>query len=199
MSLEINLYAEFLLNVRCVTLYGTLRNRSKTYTKAHVDSDEKTISLTYDGQVTRITLPLGIKIKGSVGFPVSTDTADLSLRLEILEENVVPHGLRVENDSIWSANSLSPSSVLACKHCQSILVGKRGLQWKDLPRGMWAEALDQWYCHRPEVKDVVQPGYTGSAGPQLEPGVSFVDTCHFVLSGKDCQGLAEVSVFPLVS
>jgi ubiquitin-protein ligase E3 D len=188
MSLDINLYAEFLMNIRSVTIYGTLRNENSKYTKAYVSSDQKTISLTYDGKTTSIALPLGIKVKGSVGFPVS-DPAEISLRLEVLEADQPSHGLQMEvdNDTPWPANCLGTETQIACRQCHSLVVLKANRTWKDLPRGLWAETLDQWYCHRPTAKEHQEPQHHGSAGPRLEAGLGFVDTCHLILPIEDCQ------------
>ena len=191
MSLDINLYAEFLLHVRSATVFATIRKESSTYKEAYVYADQKCIRITYDGNTSALALPLGIKLKGSIGFPVS-DPAEISVRLEVVEEGLPSHGslLEVANDSPWSASYFTPQTQVACKGCCSLLVPARKRNWKDLPRGSWAESLDHWYCHRPANE--VDSQYLGTTGPTVEAASAFVDACHLLFPPTETLNL-EVS------
>lgn len=186
------------MNVRSVTIYATLRTHNLVYTKAFVSSDRDSISLSYNGKTSTIALPLGIRLKGSVGFPVS-DPAEISLRLEIVEDDQPSHGetMEVGNDSPWPAAHLSSQAQLACKTCSVVIAPPSGRRiWKDLPRGHWAETLDQWYCHRPSGGESYNIGYVGSSGPKLESNVCFVDTCHLLLPAEECIGIKVRNIVP---
>lgn len=187
MSLDINLYAEFLLNVRSVTVCASIRKESNVYKEAYVHADQKSVTISYDGTSSTIVLPLDLKLKGSVGFPVS-DPAEISVRLEIIEEGLTPHGLHmvVVNDNPWTASELTPYTQIACRYCSTLIVASKQRIWKDLPRGSWTDMFDQWYCHRPSKSHEPNQQYLGAANPQVEQGMAFVDTCHFIFPKNEC-------------
>ena len=190
MSLDINLYAEFLMHTRSVTVCATVRKDSSTFKKAYVHADRKSVSISCDGDSSIIAFPLGIEIKGSVGFPVS-DPAEISLRLEIAEDGNHSHGLQmaVVNDIPWSADRLTPHSQIACKSCSKIVVPAKQRAWKDLPRDSWAETLDQWYCHRPSKDHVDETAFLGAAEPTLDYNTALVDTCYLIMLMDDCANI----------
>ena len=194
MSLDINLYAEFLMHTRSVTVCATVRKDSPTFKKAYVHADRQTVSILCDDVSSIIALPLGIEIKGSVGFPVS-DPAEISLRLEIAEDGQPSHGLHmaVVNDVPWSAKRLTTQSQIACRSCSQTIVPAKQRIWKDLPRGSWAETLDQWYCHRPSKDHADGTPFLGAAEPMLDSDTALVDTCHFIILGEDC---VDITVSP---
>ena len=201
MSSELNLYAEFLLNIRQVTLFATLQNTRNDDSNAYITSDKKSLTITHDDKQATITFPSGISGKATVHFPVGRKK-EVSLRLEVIEDDKpsLGHGLEVANDSPWPATSLSPETEVACKSCRSVVVSSRPRVWKDLPREDWAEMMDFWHCHKPDVKET--PGQTSSVKGyaamnklKVQPGVGFVDTCHIVLPMEECSCIRVSSIF----
>ena len=190
MTFDINLYAEFLLHIRSVTLFATLRKETSEYQQAYINGDRRTVSITYDGQSSTVALPLGIRLKGSVGFPVS-DPTKISLRLEVIEDEGPSHGsqLDVVNDTPWTSLQLDSSCELACRSCSTLLVPAKERIWKDLPRSSWIEMLDQWYCHRPTSDNDQETGEADVHELRARPGLAFVDACDFVLPMSDCSSL----------
>ena len=190
MTFDINLYAEYLLHIRSVTLFATLSKETSEYKQAYIIGDRRTVSITYDGQSSTIALPLGITLKGTVGFPVS-DPAKISLRLEAIEDEGPSHGLQLDvaNDSPWTSSQLDSSCELACRSCSTLLVPAKERVWRDLPRSSWMEMLDQWYCHRPTNDDGQDSHDMDVHEIQALPGLAFVDTCHFVFPPSDCLNL----------
>lgn len=192
---EIHLHAEFLMHVRSVTIHGTIKNKDNTRIQAYISSDQKTISLSCDDQKTSIALPSGVRVKGAGSLPILIDSENPSLRLEISEDDKTQNASRLGVDDFpWTASSLGPETVLTCRICHSTVISSGQRVWKDLPRGSWAETLDQWYCHRPEVNGVGEKEYTGSSGPQLKTGTAFIDACHFVFPPPDCLALKVRSI-----
>lgn len=195
MSAAINLYAEFLLNIRQVTVYATLQNDCHGDNKAYVFSDRKSLRITHDGKSATITFPSGISGKATVEFPLSRSNV-VSLRLEIVEDDKPSHGVGMEvaNETPWPASSLTSQSQIACRKCSSMVVEKAERIWKDLPRDDWAEMMDLWHCHKPSHIASSAPenglkGYSAANKPRAQAGVGLVDTCHVLLTKEDCKGL----------
>lgn len=195
MTSAVNLYAEFLLNIRQVTIFATLQNDRNDESKAYITSDKKSISVTHDGKRGKIIFPSGISGKATVHFPLSKGKF-VSLRLEIVEDDKPSLGVDMEvaNDSPWPACVLGSETKIACRSCQGLLVHPITRTWKDLPRSNWAEMMDFWHCHKPEVvpaaeTDTSKKGYNAFNRPVLRQGQAFVDTCHLLVPESECSGL----------
>lgn len=196
MTSAVNLYAEFLLNIRQVTIFATLQNDRNDESKALITSDRKSITVTHDGNSGRIIFPSGISGKALVHLPVSKDKL-VSLRLEIVEDDKpsLGIGLEVANDSPWPARVLSNSTQVACRTCRSIILPAGDRIWKDLPRNDWAEMMDFWHCHKPHSEFTAgaeapnNKGYAATNKPILRRGLGFIDTCHVLIHENECSGL----------
>ena len=196
-NMSIRLYAEFLLNIRQVTIYAQLQNEPDRGLQAHVVSDRKTLVVTYDGESKRIVFPSGIRGKATLGFPVDIQQV-LSLRLEFAEdESAGPshgEGMQVVNDQPWSALSLSTETEIACRACRAVLVGPGAVtDWRDLPREHWADMMDLWHCHKPPTETngthPTRDGRYGALGTAaLSSGTGFVDTTRFLVPEATCGG-----------
>ena len=210
--MSIRLYAEFLLNIRQVTIYATLRSAPEQHLQAHVVSDRKTLEVTQDGETARIVFPSGIAGRASVDVPVDGRRGELSLRLEITEDDLDGkepdgRGMAVANDTPWSAAALGPKLEMACRTCPAVLVprktvGEGGVrEWRDLPRAHWAEAMDLWHCHKPPEAANGAPSRDGKYGAlekvarQGETGL--VDACDFLIPERACTNL-EVCPSPIL-
>ena len=191
----IKLYAEFLLNIRQVTLYATLHNERDEASKAYVSSDRKSISVTHDNETSTIVYPSGISGKATVHIPIARGKI-VSLRFETIEDGSSHgDGMKVANDSPWPASFLGADTRIACRACRSLIVQSSGREWQDLPRSDWAEMLDFWYCHRPHVRDSncedarLGRSRNSMEGPSLRHGLGFVDLCHLLVPEEECTGL----------
>ena len=200
MSSEVNLYAEFLLNIRQVTIYATLEDERKTDYDVLISSDKRSLTVTYDGVSATITFPSGISGTATVEFPVKKRKV-ISLRLEITEDDKPSHtvGMEVDNDSPWPASSLSAETRIACRTCRSVIVEAHERQWKDLPREHWAELMDLWHCHKPPAplrtgSGPSGKGYAAGNRPRLRPGLAFVETSHLLLPTPETIGLKVSTV-----
>jgi hypothetical protein len=195
MSSSVNLYAEFLLNIRQVTIYASLKLDNSADLNAFVSSDRKSLTVTYDGSSATIIFPSGVSGKATIEFPIQR-RALISLRLEIAEDDKPSHGIGMEvaNDSPWSADTLSPASQIACRACRNEILKPLKREWKDLPRDDWAEMMDLWHCHKPSEtpsahKQGANEGYAAMKRPQLTAGVGLVNTCHILLPEHECCNL----------
>ncbi|PWY88025.1 hypothetical protein BO94DRAFT_556471 [Aspergillus sclerotioniger CBS 115572] len=50
----------------------------------------------------------------------------------------------------WTATDMSPATRLRCLACGEGVLDE-GKVWKDLPSGNWAEMMDFWHCHKPDL------------------------------------------------
>lgn len=188
----VNLYAEFLLNISQVTIFATLDLKGGDDETAHLSSDRQRIEITYGGESAAITYPNGISGTAIVHLPIKA-AAHVSLRLEITEKGdpYWKNSLETLNDSPWTAHAFSSDTTVACRWCKAVVCDPSRIQrWKDLPRSDWAETMDMWHCHKPEV-----PGeshaHDGHKHPdkngfvQLRQGTAFIDSSDLVVVPTD--------------
>jgi hypothetical protein len=197
----VNLYAEFLLNIRQVTIYANLEDEQKSDRDAIISSDKKSLTVSYDGESATITFPSGVSGTAKVEFPVEKRKA-ISLRLEITEDDKPPHtiGMDVDNDTPWPASSLSSETRIACRSCRQILVEQGERRWKDLPREHWAELMDLWHCHKPPAplpngSEPSSKGYAAGNIPKVRRGLAFVDTSHLLVTQEESNGVKVSEAF----
>lgn len=77
------------------------------------------------------------------------------------------------------------------------------MTWRDLPSENWAEMMEFWHCHKPDVPvgekggeeggDNTLKGYGANTRMMAQKGVGKVDLTYFLLDSEDCSGL-EVRV-----
>lgn len=207
-TMAIFLYAEHLLNIRAISVQAVLPSPSNKNTRATLSADGTRVTLSHEGNTETIQLPThvrGDQIATALTIP-SAPTDTLSFRVQLQESSVVHASQEVENILPWNAHSLATSTQLSCTHCRQILL-HRGtvLVWKDLPSENWAEMMDFWHCHRPDLPHdhdhrTVAKGYSADSTLAINPGVGMVDPVDFVLAHEDCCNLkvghAQLSVPP---
>jgi len=191
------LYAELLLNIRQVTFFATLPSVANGSTKLDLSADRRYLSVLHDGARATLELPCQV---AEIDCPLPTaGLKELSFRLPVAGDahaTTGPGDLEEEN-TIWPASVLSAEIQLACRSCKRIIVKNTVSTWKDLPSENWAEMMDFWHCHKPDVKGAVKVSSDASAKGYaafntLEPksGAAFVDTLHFRLASSDCAGIS---------
>lgn len=199
---RIELYAELLVNIRQITVFATLQSNAQHDTKAELSSDLKHIYLLHDGIAATIELPCRAADIGKLRLPTS-NTRELSFRLPIGGSSLEDIDEALRGDStIWSASDLSPKTQLGCRSCNNALLLDKGVStWKDLPGENWAEMMDFWHCHKPDVEgagktvDGSTKGYGASNVLRPQAGTAFVGTQHLTLAMNDCTGI-EVGAGP---
>ncbi|TKA64041.1 hypothetical protein B0A49_09871 [Cryomyces minteri] len=155
----ISLYAELLFHIRAVSFIASLQTNSSKTTRAELSADGEHINLTHDGEVATIRLPTKIAGGGSAALTLpAVPSKELTLRLQLEERS--PGLLRIDGGSAnvvpWCASSLNEGTRVHCRECQSVLLGpQRVSEWKDLPSESWAEMMDFWHCHKPNVEHPV--------------------------------------------
>lgn len=205
--MTIHLYAEHLINIRSLSLQASLSTVSNKETRATLSADGSTLTLAHEGEVATIKLPIavpGTHNNATLTIPAAP-TKDLSFRISLSEKpgagGLLTSGNFEDTNVVpWTAPSLTPETELACRNCQEILAERGKIKvWKDLPSENWAEMMDFWHCHRPDVPrddDHSAPsrGYSAGSRLALELGVGMVDPVDFILAAEDCQNV-EVGAY----
>lgn len=194
------LYAEFLPNIKKLTIITTLDTPRDGSTSLWADNKRSEIVLKQGDDIHRIGLPA--KITPDEGnqirhlqLPGKDDLQSVSsLTAEPLFKNtdvIVP----------WTASALDLETELRCRKCSTIVSTGKVKVWKDLPSEAWAEMMDLWHCHKPAEPEhshdeaPAKKGYAAGSKLVARTGTGFVDVMSFLLAEADCSGI-EVSNFP---
>jgi len=204
---NIHLYAEHLKNIGTISIQAHLPTVSNQATKANLSADHCRLSLSHEGEVVSIKLPIQVSCghnEPTLTVP-ATPSKDISFRLKV-EEKPSAHGLLSngiadsENLMPWMATELTPETEINCANCSSKLIS-RGVvkRWKDLPSEGWAEMMDFWHCHKPlELKDRensegVSRGIGADSKLVIDLGVGLVSPLDLIFAVEDCMDI-EVGV-----
>ncbi|KFZ02695.1 hypothetical protein V500_00022 [Pseudogymnoascus sp. VKM F-4518 (FW-2643)] len=200
------IYAELLPNIRQISVLAALPTPSGATTRVSLSKDRAVLTLVHNGATASLQLP------GAIA-PTYTPTqphpalAQLSWRIPLVAS---PSQQRVAPSlpAPWSANALASTSSFSCRGCgQVILPPGRVTLWRDLPSENWAEMMEFWHCHKPDVPvgekgdgeggDNTTKGYGANTRMMAQRGVGKVDLTYFLLDSEDCSGL-EVRIFVIL-
>ncbi|KAI9662143.1 MAG: hypothetical protein M1831_002839 [Alyxoria varia] len=222
----IHLYAELLFNIQSITLFASLNSPSTLTrpTTASLYTNGSTLTIAHDNQSASITLPapnIG-KAEGELPMPAGRPK-DVTLRLQVDGETArkVTEGSGGDgggNLVPWGARDLAGADVkVGCRCCGVKLVGGGGdgneaegaaregadgvKEWRDLPSESWADMMEFWHCHKPDLgddvdgshknADVHEKGYAASNAIRAVRGVGLVDMSSFLLHEKDVLSIRE--------
>jgi ubiquitin-protein ligase E3 D len=141
-------------------------------------------------------------------------TAEYSFRLQVDSHDagsgLTKQGLREDEYVPWTANDMSTCVALHCKFCKKLIIDASAdvWQWKDLPSANWAEMMDFWHCHKPDVpvhekeqqkaveeQNASTKGYGASNRVVASPRTVLVDVASFLVAGSDCHNIKTVSAY----
>ena len=189
------LYAEYLLNIRQVTIFATLSSEQNRETTVELSADRKSVSVTHDGETSTVELPVDV-IGPIRKYSSPSETKQLCFRLQVPSTLQLSHPPSQNDENIipWSARCMSKESEFACRECKSLIISGRVGDWSDLPNENWAELMEFWHCHKPQDgfdQDVKSsaPGINTFDKPRAQRGKGLVDICHLVFAPEDCCGL----------
>lgn len=229
------LHAELLPNIRQLTLHVSLPNsasevdiRESTITLS--ESCRAVTVFTHHQNVELVeTLKLPFKVTDAsrrnlsfaghrvdIGTESKAETAEYSFRLQVDHNDTgqaIPNQVLQEDDYVpWTANDMSTCVALHCRFCRQVIVDTASKldasswQWKDLPSGNWAEMMDFWHCHKPDVhpdekedqknveaQNASVKGYGASNRVVATPRTGLVDVASFLVAESDCQNIQVVS------
>nr|POF12717.1 uncharacterized protein CFP56_09869 [Quercus suber] len=200
---NIHLYAEHLLNIRMLSIQASLSTTSNQETRSTLSADGKTLSLEHEGQTAKVQFPaqlLSGKNRATFVIPPAP-TKEITFRLRIDEKPGTTSVLgseAVDSEVItpWTAITLATDVQVSCKSCNAVVVEQgRVRQWKDLPSEGWAEMMEFWHCHKPDIPHDahdhadIKKGYAANSQLIHEPGVCLVSPIEFLFAVDDCQNL----------
>ncbi|KIH89724.1 hypothetical protein SPBR_07017 [Sporothrix brasiliensis 5110] len=217
----IQLYAELLVNIRQVSVSASFAGPIEArQTTAEVLPDGVTLRVRRRGkddgdqQTAVLTLPGRVAVTAA-GAPLPVPGPALASgyvawRLP-LQGPTTQNGQTDDTElAPWSAPDLSVGSSVRCRGCSAELVAAHRIEaWKDLPSDNWAEMMEFWHCHKPDVKETETAGGPGAAAKNgedtgtglasrgyganstisVDAGVGFVDLTTLLVSEVDCQGV----------
>ncbi|KAI1150504.1 ubiquitin-conjugating enzyme E2-binding protein [Nemania diffusa] len=196
---SILLYAEFLSNIRQVSVGCDLPTPISITTRAIVCADGRALTVAHHGSSATIQLP--VKVAPLLPLPITKSVRTslawkIPLRVPSNGHNIPPSS---EESVPWSGIDLEPGSAVTCRTCKSVILNTGTLKvWKDLPSENWAEMMEFWHCHKPDShkdgndeEDLANRGYGASSRIAAQPGVGFVDLTSFLLAESD---LAKASI-----
>lgn len=194
---SISIYAELLLNIRQITVLASLPSAScRDTTRFTLSQDRQTLSVLHDGQAIAITLPAPVRASCSPTVLPGSSMV-LSTRLPIMDnvaETLLSENHTNPSKSLWSAISMGPTTRIACRICQTLLVTEQVKVWKDLPSENWAEMMDFWHCHKPDTdepsthkQDGTRKGYGAANSIRPVSATGLIDITSFLLTQEDCN------------
>ncbi|KAK1079616.1 hypothetical protein LTR33_006241 [Friedmanniomyces endolithicus] len=196
----IHLYAEYLQNIRTLSIQASLATPSNQATKAILTADRHYLTLEHEGEKATIPLPVSLGSHGDRTLAVpAAPTKDLTFRLNV-GPRLEPHDAlsnsvhNPENIIPWMAGDLTPETAVSCATCHAEIIGPGQIrQWKDLPSEGWAEMMDFWHCHKPDEPhghaqeaENVSRGFAANSKLTTRPGLGLVGPMGFLLSTGDC-------------
>lgn len=191
----IYLYTELLVNIRQITVFAILPSNCNESTQIHLDSDQR-IRLSHEGEESVVEIPCPVITTSVLKIP-EIPTRELSFRLGIKngEDLILQRESDIGSSVPWPASVLQDGTIIACRSCDNLLVTNVTV-WKDLPTGGWADMMDLWHCHKPDLENGKDGIFAGStkgyaAAHNIGPveGTGLVDVSHFLFAESDCEGV----------
>ena len=206
------IYAEFLSNIQQVSVIAALSTPCDTSTRAELLNGGLQIAVFHRGEKTTLDLPKQVSPGAQLQRPTS-GSKEISWRLPLARASSDRSAdSLLDNDVPWSARELGEDSKFTCRACDATIVERgRIKEWKDLPSENWAEMMEFWHCHKPDVPEHEQGGLqNGTSGHEKNPNdedpnanrgygantkfvarasTAFVDPTTFLLTGSDCSNI----------
>jgi hypothetical protein len=188
------IYAELLLNIRQISIIVALDTPCDATTNVELSKDGGKFILDHKGTTTPLELPGRVTYSSQLQRP-TIGSKELSWRLPLSGQPIRVDDVQ-NNEAPWSAASLTENDEFSCRDCGAVVVKREVVKtWKDLPSENWAEMMDFWHCHKPDVPHTDgssdQPpapdkGYGANTKFSANVGVGFVDLTTILLSDSDC-------------
>ena len=198
------MYAELLSNIRQISVIVALEEPCDLTTKAELSPDGRHFILHHGGEKSFLGLPGQVPPSFQLPKPVS-GARELTWRFPLASQPTRPSLDNMQSNSApWSAKLRGEDLEFMCRACGVVIVKRGNIRaWKDLPSENWAEMMDFWHCHKPDVSvasdsspadkavehSSANRGYGAHTKFAPSPGIGFVDLTTFLLSEKDLQNI----------
>jgi len=210
------IYAELLSNIRQISVIVALDAPCGPGTKAELSADGRQFMLHRDGDTSTLDLP-GQAVLVQLQKPV-LGNKELSWRIPIAGQATRASIEDAQsNEAPWSAKELSKDAEFACRNCATIILRKGTIKvWKDLPSENWAEMMEFWHCHKPDVpaeeangsnghghvhhdQTAASKGYGASSKFIASKSTGLIDLTTFLLTSNDCTNIeVRQNPFPML-
>ena len=191
----ISLYAELLPNLRQLNVFVSLPTAWNDHTKVGLSIDGTKIWVVHDRQTATVDLPL--QVNGRTDLPIpAVKTKQLSFRLQAENDAALESAIcssDCDEDAPWPASSLTVETQFGCKNCKSTILLHSIKNWVSLPSDDWAEMMEFWHCHKPDVDGSIALA-TGTKEFRASTQRGLVDPCHLVLEQSDCCNTKVMAV-----
>ncbi|KAI9053931.1 hypothetical protein LZ554_002875 [Drepanopeziza brunnea f. sp. 'monogermtubi'] len=209
------IYAELLSNIRQISVIVALEGVCEPATKAELSGDGWQFIFYHEGQKTVLGLPGQAVPNFQLQKPI-LGNKELSWRLPLAgQASRASIEDAQSNEAPWSAKDISEDAEFACRECKAVILEKGTVRvWKDLPSENWAEMMDFWHCHKPDVpvalseangssghesrdlSDVAaSKGYGANTRFFARSGIGLIDITTFLLASVDCKNLKTSQSF----
>lgn len=211
------IYAELLANIRQISVIAALETPCDAATKVELSGNGQEFIMHHGGESTILTLPGRIVLTTQLQKP-ALGRKELSWRLPLDGPPTRPDAEDAQsNEAPWSASKLREDSEFLCRDCGAVVIGRGVIKtWKDLPSENWAEMMDFWHCHKPDVPEherthehvsngthgseqldaensvATTKGYGANTKFAANSGTAFVDMTTFLLTPSDCSSLEHL-------
>ena len=200
------MYAELLSNIRQISVIVALDEPCDPATKVELSADGRHFIVDHGGEACSLSLPGQVPFSFLLPSP-SLGAKELTWRLPLAgQPSRADMGSAQDNDSPWSARCLGEQMEFGCRDCSAVIIKKGSVKtWRDLPSENWAEMMDFWHCHKPDVPQAngsnghdpgsiieessVNKGYGANTIFAPTRGLGFVDLTTFLLVGLDCTNI----------
>ncbi|PVH77853.1 hypothetical protein DL98DRAFT_423127 [Cadophora sp. DSE1049] len=200
------IYAELLSNIRQISVIVALDAPCDASTKAELSADGRQFILHHDGDTFTLNLP-GQAVLIQPQKPI-LGNKELSWRIPIAgQASRASIEDAQSNEAPWSAKELSEDAEFACRICAAVILKKGTIKvWKDLPSENWAEMMEFWHCHKPDVpaeeangsnghghvhhdQTAANKGYGASSKFIASKAIGLIDLTTFLLTSNDCTNI----------
>ncbi|KAI6716722.1 hypothetical protein JHW43_000674 [Diplocarpon mali] len=210
------IYAELLSNIRQISVIVALHAPCDSATKVELSANGQQFLLQHKEQTTTLDLPGQAVSAFELQKPI-LGNKELSWRLPLAGQASRASIEDAQSNEVpWSAKDLSSDTEFSCRRCRAIIVERGTIRvWKDLPSENWAEMMDFWHCHKPDVpasegqangsschvshdaeKVAASKGYGASTKFVASPGIALIDASNFVLCSTDCKNVMVSPFLP---
>merc|ERR1712093_31912 len=197
------IYAELLSNIRQISVIVALDAPCGPSTKAELSADGRQFILHHDGDTSTLNLP-GQAVLVQLQKPV-LGNKELSWRIPIAGPATRASIEDAQNNEApWSAKELSEDAEFSCRKCATVILRKGTIKvWKDLPSENWAEMMEFWHCHKPDIpaeeanghghvhhdQTAASKGYGASSKFIASKSTGLIDLTTFLLTSNDCTNI----------
>jgi hypothetical protein len=206
------MYAELLSNIRQISVIIALEEPCGSSTKVELSADGRRFILHHAGATSSLRLPGQVTPSSQLQKPTS-GAKEFTWRLPLAGQPTHPIRDNVQSsDAPWSAKCLGEEVEFYCRDCGAVVVKKGSIRgWRDLPSENWAEMMDFWHCHRPDVpvsngpgdlnggvgieESMANRGYGANTKFTPTPGIGFIDLTTFLLVDRDCTNIQVRRMF----